>query len=62
MTNKINKKKKKIFKSYDKDEIKSISWYRVNDRGELVLSKAEMFEYDEFDQMMKKYSYDEKGV
>ena len=62
MTNNINKKKKKIFKSYDKDEIKSISWYRVNDRGELVLSKAEMFEYDEFDQMMKKYSYDEKGV
>ena len=62
MTNKINKKKKKIFKSYDKDEIKSISWYRVNDRGELVLSKAQLFEYDEFDQMMKKYSYNEKGV
>ena len=62
MTNKINKKKKKIFKSYDKDEIKSISWYRVNDRGELVLSNAQLFEYDEFDQMMKKYSYDEKGV
>ena len=62
MTNKINKKKKKIFKSFDKDEIKSISCYRVNDRGELVLSKAKLFEYDEFDQMMKKYSYDENGI
>ena len=59
-TKKLNKIKKKIIQNYSSEPMRIVQEFRLNDRGEIVLVKSQSLDYDPFELMMKKYSYNEK--
>ena len=56
---KLNKKKKKIYQNYATEPMRIIQEFRLNDRGEIVLTKSQSLNYDEMDILFKRYDYKE---
>lgn len=59
-TKKLNKKKKKIYENYATEPMRIIQEFRLNDRGEIVLTKSQSLTYDEMDIWFKRYNYEER--
>ena len=59
-TKKLNKIKKKIFNNYSSEPMRIVQEFRLNDRGEIVLTKSQSLDYDEMDIWLKKYNYEER--
>ena len=59
-TKQLNKKKKKIFNNYATEPMRIVQEFRLNDRGEIVLTKSTSLTYDEMDILFKKSDYKEK--